>query len=204
MRTDIAPRQAGTIGLGGRSRMPAVLRQPAALETVERGPQGRPGKDGATFQGFGSVTFTEAASAPALALPANTRTQLQFTPDPAQADDTLQAPFAGHLFWSNNVIVGRALNDALDILVNLLVVSQVAGGQLRLDIDVGSVLGPIVTAGASLFEAAGVTERVTLERMIRTKSGLLANGGALYLTSTVPVSITRASVVVFPNSAGAP
>lgn len=166
-----------------------------------QGPPGPAGARGAPGPfGYGDVTYTERSVGPEDTFPANVRQRLTFTPDPALTQRQLAPPFDAHEFWVENRIVGRAKFDRLAVQVNLIVTSQQAGGQVRLDADVGSVLGPIASTSEVLFNAPNDQERVTLPLRIRTLDSLLANGAALYLTSTVPILVLSETVWVAPES----
>ncbi|GJE42075.1 hypothetical protein [Methylobacterium soli] len=162
-------------------------------------PQGRPGAPGLNT-GFGQVTYTERSVEADDSFAAGVRQQVRFVPTPSLTQDLLNAPFAGHTFWSDNRLIGRAMGDLIDVTVNLIVTATIAGGQLRTDADVGSTLGPVASDSQTLFNGAGIPERTTFRLRLQVLAGFLANGCALFLTSNVPLLVTSETVLVAPAS----
>ncbi|MGX7709290.1 hypothetical protein [Methylobacterium sp. Gmos1] len=163
------------------------------------GPRGATGPVGVTT-GFGQATFTHVVTAPGDFFDAGARTPLAFAPDPGLSVDYLNPPFAGHAFWDGTRIVGRALADFLLIQVNLQVSAMVGSGTLTGDLDAGSSLGPLVSDTYNLSPAAQVVQRVTLKLFTQTLLNLMASGGRIFLTCSVPAMIVRESIVVAPLS----
>ena len=154
----------------------------------------------ATFAGFGQIRYTEAAGSAPVPIAPGIRTPLTFVFDPTQTQNALNAPFAGHLAFDGTTITPRALNDAIFILANLSVTAAVAGGAVKVDVDVGSPLGPTGSSTETLFNAAGAPERVTCILYVQTLSYFMANGAKLFITASVPVSLVNESVVLIPQS----
>ena len=171
-------------------------------------PQGRPGPQGAPWPsggpgqvgsyGLGQITYTERVLEASDTIEPGVRGQVLF--EPTSVQDYLNPPFDGHAFWVENRVVARALGDLYDFQINLIVTAQVAGGQLRLEADVGSTLGPVAADTQSLFAAALEPERVTFRLRVQALAGFLANGCAFYLTSSVPITTISETVLVAPAS----
>ncbi|WP_284244897.1 hypothetical protein [Methylobacterium haplocladii] len=164
------------------------------------GPQGPPGPIGG-----GQVGYSRTVREPGDLLAQRTRTPIAFTPDPALSSLYLNPPFAGLTLWDGARVRGRAFADRFKIQVNLLVRSMQANGTILLDVDAGVVPGstpPLATDTADLFKDAGDPdpERVTLVVEFQTLDKVMANGAALFLTSTVPIHILKRSVLVYPES----
>ena len=172
------------------------------VSAAAQGPAGPPGQQGpAGFStGFGQVRYAEAAGSAPVALAAFARTELTFVIDPSQTQNSLNPPFTGALAFDGATITPRALNDALFVLTNLLVTAAVAGGAIKFDIDVGSPAGPTGSATESLLNPAGQAERVTGILYVQTLANFMANGARLFLTSSVPISIVNAAVILIPQS----
>lgn len=158
------------------------------------------GPPGPSPTGFGQIRYANMSLEPDDVFLPNVRSQVLFSPDPAQTQDFLNPPFADHLFWVNNTVIGRRYGDLIDILVNLLVTTQVSGGRVRIDIDVGSPLGPTGSDTAILFEDAGTPERVTFMLRAQTLGYFMANGAKLFLTSTVPLTTVSEAILIAPIS----
>jgi hypothetical protein len=201
---------------------PSIVRIPApAAPSVVRletpgipgppGPVGAAGPTGITT-GLGVITYSHQVADPnsvdpavmGSPLDANAPLQLVFVPDPNLTLDHLNAPFVGQTFWDGTKVVGRAMADRLEVQVNLIVRSQRAGGTISLEVDAGSPFGPITSDNADLLKPAGVNERVTLTVKFETLTYVQANGAKLMLTSDVPASIFKESVVVAPQSTFVP
>ena len=159
-----------------------------------QGPRGTAGQQ----TGFGQITYTERVVEPSDVFAPGVRQQLVFTPTTVQ--DFLNAPFVGHVFWDGERVIARAMGDLYDLTVNLIVVAQVADGQLRVDADVGSVLGPVASDTQTLFNGASEPERVTFRLRAQVLAGFMANGCALYLISSVPLTVTSETVLIAPAS----
>lgn len=187
--------------------MPSVVRlsSPASPSVVRRevagipGPAGPEGPQGVQI-GFGQITYTDRAVGAEDVFPANVRQQLKFDPTALQTQDLLNPPFVGHTFFTANRLMPRALGDLYNMRVNLLVTAEQAGGQLRLDIDAGSSLGPIQADTASLFAGAGITERVTFSFSIQVLANFMANGAAFFLQANRPVTVVSETLLLMPES----
>ena len=178
------------------------LRRPTLLAIAIPGPQGARGPDGAPGR-YGQIRWVDTVVDTDDVFAAGIRRQLIFT-SPAQTQDFLAPPFAGKIAWSDNRIIPRpnGLGDWLDIIVNLFVVADIAGGRMVADVDVGSQLGPTGSAPYFLMKGAGEPERVTFRIGVQTLAGFLTNGAKVFLTSTVPFTVLSEAVVVLPISAG--
>lgn len=108
------------------------------------------------------------------------------------------------MFWSGNKVVARALGDLYDFQINLIVTAQVAGGQLRMEADTNSPLGPIASDTQTLFNSALAPERVTFRLRAQALATFLANGCRFFLTSTVPITTVSETVLVAPASTYTP
>ena len=150
--------------------------------------------------GGGQIRYAEMAGSPAVAIPPNTRTLISFTIDPTQTQDFLNPPFEGSVFYDGTTITPRAVGDFMFVLVNLSVTSDVVGGEIKFDIDVGSPQGPTGADTAALFNDAGIPERVTGKLYIQVLSYFMANGAKLYVTSSVPISLVNEAVLIAPLS----
>ena len=171
-----------------------ILVAPAAQGTI-----GPPGPTGFTT-GFGQIRYGESTTATPVIVPANVRTPLTFVVDPTQTQDFLNPPFAGVLNFDGTKITPRALDDAMFVLVNLLVTANVSGGATKVDIDVGAPAGPTGSDTEQLFNPAGESERVTHILYVQTLANFMANGARLYITASVQVSIINETIALIPQS----
>ena len=107
--------------------------------------------------------------------------------------------------WTGNRIVPRpdGYGDWQDIIVNLLVKPDYAGGSIIADLDVGvgDSAVPVQTAFYGL-RGSGSPERATFRLGVQTLSGFLNNGARIFLTGTVPFVVQSESVVYLPISKG--
>jgi hypothetical protein len=176
-----------------------------ALAITAPGPQGAVGPigpqgDKGVNTGFGQITYTDRTIGDEDRFLPGVRAPIRFVATPGLTQDFLNEPFRGHVFWSDNKLIGRALGDLLDVQVNLIVTADIAGGELRVDADVGSSLGPIASDTQVLFNGAGVPERVTFRLRVQTLSGFLLNGCGIFLTSNVPLTVISETMLVAPAS----
>ena len=174
----------------------------SVVSPISLPPQGRPGVPGSggPSLGFGQTTYTDRTISDEDVFAPNVRQQLRFSPTALQTQNLLNPPFTGHTFFVNNRIVARAMGDLYDMRVNLIVTADQAGGQLRLDIDSGSTLGPLQSDTTSLFEGAGIAERVTFSFSIQVLTTFLANGAVFYLTANRPVTVVSEALLLMPKS----
>lgn len=192
-----------TLAMGRRPAV-KVLRagRPAITAVTVPGPQGAPGPVGGAgpvgSYGLGQITYTERVIEASDFFEAGVRGPILF--EPASISDDLNPPFVGHAFWVGNKIAPRAMGDLYDIQVNLIVTASISGGQLRVDADVGSLLGPIASDTQTLFNGAQAPERVTFRLRVQVLANFMANGCALFLTSSVPVTVVSETVLVAPAS----
>lgn len=164
--------------------------RPVVTAITVPGEQGPPG----ISTGFGQVTYTERELEPSDYFTPGVRAQVIFSP--TSVSDKLNEPFKGHQFWQNNRVRPRAVDDLYDFQVNLIVVSTVAGGMVRLDADTGSTLGPIASDTQTLFNGALDPERVTFRLRAQVLETFRANGCAFFLTSTVPLTTVSETVLI--------
>lgn len=175
---------------------------PTAVYSPVPGVQGPAGGQGpAGIQtGFGQIVYTHALTGMGDQIAPNTRTQLTFTPDPALTINYLNPPFAGYVLWDNTKVVGRHTGDVLLIQVNLQVTPAVEGGQIFIDLDVGSKVGPIASDSESLGANASIMQRISGKLICQTNANFMANGGKVYITTTVPAMVLRESIFIIPLS----
>ena len=195
------PSLAGT----GVALIPAAAPPPVAIVRVGSiGPAGAPGPAGVQgprgYGPFGQITYTDRAIGIEDSFAPGVRQRLMFNPNALQTQDLLNPPFKGHAFFVNNTLRARAMGDLYVLVINLLVKADQAGGQIRVDVDSGSPLGPLQSDTASLLEGAGVQERVTINFEIQVLTTFLANGAQFYLTSTRPVTVVSETLLVDPRS----
>lgn len=177
----------------------AALGTPPAAEIVERGPQGPPG---AAFSGFGYVQYAALASAPPLMLTPGVRTPLTMVIDPAQTTDTLKGPFTGFGFWDGTLLHARAAGDLYEVRVTLTATADIAGGTLATDVTILGLSVATDIDSKSLFYPAGQGQRVGFKLRLLPKAGFVNGAAQIYLTSTVPVSITSEVLAIDPTNAG--
>lgn len=192
-----------TLAMGRRPAV-KVLRagRPEITAVMVPGPQGAPrpmgGPGPVGSYGLGQITYTERVIEASDFFEAGVRGPVLF--EPTSISDDLNPPFVGHAFWAGNKVMPRAMGDLYDIQVNLIVTASISGGQLRVDADVGSLLGPIASDTQTLFNGAQVPERVTFRLRVQVLSNFMANGCGLFLTSSVPVTVASETVLVAPAS----
>lgn len=199
MSTDIAPRQAGAIGLVGWPRMPAALRQPVPLETEERGPQGAPGP---AFTGFGSVDYSDLDAGTNLTLPAGQWVRLTRNTQPSPANFApLAGPWTGFTFWDGQLLRARALGDVYVLKFTFTVTPFRRNSGLRLAVRPGDDPAfdfgpePIVL---SVDAGQSQTGSGTFSEQVRTR--FAASGAVLYVQSTTGAILTQFSPEITPIS----
>lgn len=178
---------------------------PAMLAPFQ-GPPGPAGERGPAGEdaGFGQLRVADMQIDPEDYFAAGGRQQLIFTPNPAQTQNFLRDPFKG-VTWTGNRIVPRpdGYGDWQDIIVNLLVVPQFAGGSIIADLDVGVGSAAVpVQSGFYGLRGSGAPERATFRLGTQTLDGFLNNGARVFLTGTVPFVVQSESVVYLPISKG--
>ena len=201
MRLAIAPRQFGAIGLVGRPRMPATLRQPVPLETEERGPQGAPGPSG----DFGYIRYGEMMGATTVAMPASTDTPFVVR-SPRLVTDNLKRPFAGFGFFdADSILRCRAAGDSYLLSIRLTVTPQLIGGYFALGIsiagNVSGLIGPTSSRQVALSGAAGQDYRFDEVFQVFPSSGFAANGATIVMRSSVPVVLSNDVLFITPVAA---
>lgn len=197
-RFSITVPQRASVSVAAQGR-PVVASVTVRGQQGAQGAQGVQGPSGITT-GFGQITYTDRTIGPEDSFAPGVRQRLMFNPDALQTTDYLNPPFKGFAFFVNNTLRARATGDLYFLAINLLVTAQQAGGQIRVDVDAGSVLGPIQSNTASLLEGAGVQERVTLLFEVQVLTNFLANGAQFYLTATRPVTVVSETLLVDPRS----
>lgn len=185
---------------------PRAIRIPAptptrVIRSETPGPVGPPGAQGiaGTASGFGYATFVQAASEPTM-IPAGVRTRVAFDVDPVASVDALNPPFAGHLFWRDNLLRPRHVDDTMILRLDLRAAGQVIGGRIDFQLDIGGTFGVIQAEHYDLTSQAGDVETVTFDAPLFGRDTFRDNGGAIYITCSVPTMVQRESIVVFPLS----
>lgn len=181
----------------------ATQGRPVVASVTVRGQQGAQGETGlqgppGVSLGFGDIIYTDRTSGPEDRFEANVRQQVRFSGATTTVMDKLLPPFVGHQFLVNDRLMARALNDVYHIRINLIVTSDAASTRLKLDCDAQSALGPLQADDSTLFQSAGVPERVTFSFAIQVQGNTLANGAAFFLTSTQPVTVLSETLFVIP------
>ena len=169
------------------------------LETEERGPQGPPGP---TFTGFGYVQYVAQAASPVLTLAPGVRTSLAMLIDIAQTSDTLKGAFTGFGFWDGTTLRARAAGDLYEVRFTLTATAAISGGTLTTDVTINGLAVATDNDSEALSSPAGQPQRVGFKLRLLPKAGFVSGGAKIYLTSTVPVSITSEVLVVDPTNAG--
>lgn len=183
-------------------RVPSPV-APAVVRSVAPGPIGPAGQKGdagppGTNLGFGDIIYTDRTSGPEDRFEANVRQQIRFSGATTTVMDKLLPPFVGHQFLANDRLIARALNDVYNIRINLIVSSDASSTRLKMDCDAQSAFGPLQADDSTLFQSAGVPERVTFSFAIQVQANTLANGAAFYLTSTQPVTVLSETLFIIP------
>ena len=195
-------RREGATVLRPRGRSVTAALRPEGLATRERGPQGAPGRDGATFSGFGYQQVTELASEVGATLSPGQRVPLVMTVDSAQGSSTLQGPFAGFNFFDGVTLRARRIGDAMDLRLTATVTPSVAGGSMSVDCTINGSPQLTDVDSSQIFGAAGQPQRISFRLVLLPKAVFVANGAKLFLTSTVPLTVRAETLVILPRTAG--
>ena len=166
---------------------------------VTNGPQGPAGP---SFGGFGYVQYTALTTSPVLNLAPNVRTALMMLVDPTQTSNTLKGPFAGFTFWDGTTLWARLAGDLYEVRFTLTATAAISGGTLTTDVTINGLTVATDNDSEALSYPAGQPQRVGFKLRLLPKAGFVAGGAKIYLTSTVPVSITSEVLVVDPTNAG--
>lgn len=164
-------------------------------------PPGTPAPAPAVEMGFGAARLSGLLPPAPVVIPALQRMLLPFRPSPLMMVDEMAPPFAGWNPWPADRFVGRRFGDWIDLQLNLQVVSRNAFGSLTIDLETGSTLGPVVSDSAALLKPANEVERVTMAFTFQCRETVMMNGIQFFITSTVPVTMARETVVILPHSA---
>ena len=170
-----------------------AVTSPLVVVSSTPGQQGLTGPPGA---GYGFATYTD--TGPVLALAANTRT-LVSRPVPT-ASANLKPPFALLTLWNGVKITPRAALDVMETRFDITLTPLAVGGTLKIEIDIGGSVGVINTEVASLPGSAGVSQLVSVSLVMWAKSTFIANGGSVYLTSSVTANISAVNLSFVPLS----
>ena len=76
-----------------------------------------------------------------------------------------------------------------------------ANGDIEIQLDIGGTFGVIQTVPRALKKPAGVLELISESFPVYVGPTFFANGGALYLTTSVPTTISMVALLVFPLTA---
>lgn len=158
------------------------------------------GPAGPASSDHGYVSYGEAASATTIMLMPGDRQQLVF---PATTSNGLLAasPFAGHVFWDGSAVRPRKAGDTMILRLDLTSSAFVANGDIEIQLDIGGSFGVIQTVPRALKKPAGVLEKISESFPVFVGATFVANGGALYLTTSVPTTISMVALLVFPLTA---
>ena len=171
-----------------------ITRSAAIAIGARQGPAGPAGTD------HGYIAYREAASVPPITLLPDVRQQLTFSA--ALTNGILPtSPFADHVFWDGFRVQARKAGDTAIVRLDLTSTAFVAGGSLEIQVDIGGALGVIQTVSRSLRKPAGQAELLSEAFPVYVGATFLADGGALYLMSSVPTEISAIGLVIFPLSA---
>ena len=185
--------------------MPTVVTQSGivrVLTPLPQGPAGAQGPPGPSFGGFGYIQYLALATAPPLVLAPSVRTPLVMAIDPTQTTDTLKAPFAGFGFWDGSLLHARMVGDVYEVRVTMTATAAVAGGTLVMDATIVGLTVATDIDSESLSYPAGQGQRIGFKLRLLPKAAFVAGGAQIFITSTVPVSITSEVLVVDPSNAG--
>lgn len=181
---------------------------PTTAAVAFPGPQGPPGQTGPAgppgpdFTGFGYVQYTAMSDAQPVQLTPGVRTQVVMDVDPTQTTMALKGPFAGFQFWDGQTLRARASGDAYRVRLTLTATAAVAGGSLVFDAAVTGLSATTDTDTESLTYPAGSPQRSGCKLDLYPKSVFVAAGAKIFVTSTVPVSLSSEVLVVSPANAG--
>ena len=171
-----------------------VARSGAVASAAIQGPAGPAGTD------HGYATYTEAVTSPPITLLPGVRQQLMFTATVGGAI-LATSPFAQHPFWDGFRIQPRKVGDTAIVRLDLTSTAFVAGGNLVIEVDIGGAFGVIRTVPRMFNKPAGQAEQLSEAFPVYMGPTFEANGGALYLTASVPTEISLVGLVIFPLSA---
>lgn len=195
----------GEIAIDLRTTFPATLAiEPAtidvALEPV--GPAGPRGVQGATAFGWAGYSDNDAPTP--IELDEGVRTRLDRSLAPTSNNNRLTDAFESHVFWAgtspNKVIAARAIGDVIAVSVHLRVVAGRIDGSLTMEFDVGGAVGVVTQKTVVLTGDVGVEERIRVDFIFVTRATWVANGAAVYLTSSVPLDVLEVSPEFYPLS----
>ncbi|WP_407529456.1 hypothetical protein [Methylobacterium oryzisoli] len=134
-----------------------------------------------------------------LSVPAETRTRLPLMVAAENRAD-LRAPFTTHSFLSAGSFWARSISDAFLLRLNLDVVSDIASGDLRAALMVNGSPNEATNVQRNLTFGAGEHEPVSLVLQFFSRATFLTFGASLWLTTTVPVTVTPLSAYIRPES----
>ncbi len=189
--------QVPVVVSGNQGAAVAVTFPPAAVVTVQpggiKGDQGIPGPSA-----LGFIDYSDTDSS-VLTLAPNTRTWI--TRSAPTALSFAQPPFVGAVLWDGQKIRGRVAHDTMVMRLDLMVRPLVSGGALYFGIDIG--LGTDLDPDSKSFAGqTGVSQPMRFLAPLDFRTYLMANGGKIMLSSTVPCEISRVSPEFFLWGAG--
>ncbi len=154
------------------------------------------------FTGFGYKQYVAASASPTLTLLPDVRTPITMMVDPTQTTDTLKAPFGGFAFWDGSLLHARAVGDVYELRLTLTATSAVAGGTLSMDVTIVGLTVATDLDSEALSYPAGQPQRVGFKLRLLPKAGFVSGGAQIFVTSTVPCTITNEVLVIDPSNAG--
>lgn len=133
-----------------------------------------------------------------LELTGGVRTQLNLGEGLAATVNSLRPEQTGHDFFASNKFqpIGSTPGGKYRLRINFDVISDVVNNQIKGQLDIGGAQGVIDEDTSITVENAGVTERATFDFDFYTFSTFIANGGSVFLQSSVDCSISNLTVLV--------
>lgn len=152
------------------------------------GDKGDPGDAGASIQYAG---FTN--SSYSLSLLANSRTLLPLT---GLIKGVESDAFPGHDFFAGGVFNPLDAAGKYRLRLNVDLSAQLIDAEYKFEMDIGGSFGVIDTDQASSTVQAGEVERITPSFDFYNGTTFEANGGTIYVQSSVQASISRLAAIV--------
>lgn len=204
----------GPIRIGLSSSQPATVTSvgPAPIKAKidamgapglagDRGLVGDRGPAGAA-SGFGWVDYTDTEAGVETPLLENVRTQVNRALVASPANNKLAGHWEGHAFWggtsSDRKIIGVTPADSIALSFVFRVRPGRIGGVLLMEIDVGPPIGVVVPESRSLFGDVGEIATLRITSIFSMRTAFQANGGRVFLTSSVPATLVEFSPEFFP------
>jgi hypothetical protein len=146
---------------------------------------------------FGFIDYSDTDTS-AFLLQANVRTWI--VRSAPTAINRAQPPYDVVTLWNGAIITPRAPFDTMAMRLDLDVTPAIWGGYLRMDIDVGGVIGATNTVEHTISGDAGTLQRVSFQAFLESRASIMAHGGKIHLTASVPMTITDFSPIFYPWS----